>query len=754
VRDGVIPAALISSSTHYHRQAAGIVSANGVRIQVSGIDVIRDEQGAWRVLEDNVRVPSGVSYVISNRRVMAQTLPELFTSMRVRPVGDYPNRLRQALRASAPKASTTDRGRAHAGRLQLRLLRAHPARPAHGVELVEGRDLFCSGAASGCARRPAHARRRDLPPRRRRVLDPQQFRPDSCSALRASCSPRGSATSPSRTRWATASPTTSCVYTYVPDLIRYYLARSHPQERRHLAARGSRCARRSARPARRTRRQARRRLGWQGLVVGPDASRIELDELRGRLLADPRGWIAQPRGMLSTIPTLVEDGMRPRHADLRPSRERRLDRLGCCRADLTRVALPEGQLVVNSSQGGGSKDTWVLGGGLLTGPIGHRGDAADARLAGSSADQAAHPPAPPERPRRQAARAHRSPTGSTPRTRTHRSASSNSSNSSSRMPRHPLPTRGRSCHAEPHRRVAVLDRTLHRAQRRHARILDVHLQLLLEDPWIDEDTAVPRRCCSVMGSEADRDVALGRDDVISLLAVDRTHPASIAHSIASARENARRAREIVSTELWEALNQTNARMPRASPPTRRTSSSAGSATARALAIGSSTPSTSRDEAWHFFSLGRSIERADMTARLLATRIAHRGERPQLDDDPAQLRRLRGLPAHYRGVPSQPVGAEFLLLDRLFPGRSSRASSAPRSRCARSTPRRTRRRDRSSRAPARADPLRARVPPIADILDDLRATWSTCRAVTSSASEAIRQRYFPASVAPVWIGEVS
>ncbi len=102
VRDGVIPAGLISSSSHFHREAAGIVSPNNVRIQVSGIDLIRDENGEWRVLEDNVRVPSGVSYVISNRRVMAQTLPELFVSMRVRPVGDYPNKLLQALRASAP----------------------------------------------------------------------------------------------------------------------------------------------------------------------------------------------------------------------------------------------------------------------------------------------------------------------------------------------------------------------------------------------------------------------------------------------------------------------------------------------------------------------------------------------------------------------------------------------------------------------------------------------------------------------------
>ncbi|HEU0181656.1 MAG TPA: alpha-E domain-containing protein, partial [Agromyces mariniharenae] len=151
-----------------------------------------------------------------------------------------------------------------------------------------------------------------------------------------------------------------------------------------------------------------------------------------------------------------------------------------------------------------------------------------------------------------------------------------------------------------------------------ARILDVHLQLLLEDPWIDEDTAC-RSLLSVMGSEAEPGASLTRDDVITLLAVDRTHPASIAHSIAAARENARRAREIVSTELWEALNQTNARMPRRVAHDKTHEFFRWVRDRSALAIGVVDSATSRDEAWQFFSLGRSIERADMTARLLATR---------------------------------------------------------------------------------------------------------------------------------------
>jgi hypothetical protein len=146
VRDGVIPAQLIASSQYFYRQAYGIHSANGVRIQVSGIDLIRDEHGKMRVLEDNVRVPSGVSYVISNRRVMAQTLPELFVSMRVRPVGDYPNKLLAALRASAPPGIDEPNvvvltpGVYNSAYFEHTLL----AR-LMGVELVEGRDLLCAG---------------------------------------------------------------------------------------------------------------------------------------------------------------------------------------------------------------------------------------------------------------------------------------------------------------------------------------------------------------------------------------------------------------------------------------------------------------------------------------------------------------------------------------------------------------------------------------------------------------------------------
>src|SRR6188768_3165655 len=368
VRDGVIPARLITSSSHFHREAAGIEPANGVRIQVSGIDLIRDEQGGWRVLEDNVRVPSGVSYVISNRRVMAQTLPELFVSMRVRPVGDYPQRLLGALRASAPDGVEDPTivvltpGVYNSAYFEHTLL----AR-LMGVELVEGRDLFCSGGRV-FMRTTAGPTRVDVIYRRvdDEFLDPLQFRADSMlgSPGLLLAARLGNVTIANAVGNGVADD--KLVYTYVPELIRYFLGEKpiipnvdtwRLEDPGALEEVLDRLDELVVKPVDGS--------GGKGLVVGPAASKDELEALRNRLLADPRGWIAQPVVQLSTIPTLVDDGMRPRHADLRPFAVNDGKDVWVLPGGLTRVALPAGELVVNSSQGGGSKDTWVVGEDLL-----------------------------------------------------------------------------------------------------------------------------------------------------------------------------------------------------------------------------------------------------------------------------------------------------------------------------------------------------------------------------------------------------
>ena len=287
-----------------------------------------------------------------------------------------------------------------------------------------------------------------------------------------------------------------------------------------------------------------------------------------------------------------------------------------------------------------------------------------------------------------------------------------------------------------------------------ARILDVHLQLLLEDPWIDEDTAC-RALLSVMGSEADDGVTLGRNDVIALLAVDPRNPASIAHSITAARENARRAREIVSTELWEALNHTNARMPRHVASDKTHEFFRWVRDRAALALGVVDSATSRDEAWHFFNLGRSIERADMTARLLATRSLTEASGPSWT---TILRSCGGYEAYlrsYRGVPSTQSAAEFLLLDRLFP-RSIISSVIRAEESLREIDPRAGRVGVTDQAQRLLGQIRTELEyrPIGDILLDLAGHMEHVQEVVSDASDAIRHRYFPASVVPVWIGEVS
>ena len=198
-----------------------------------------------------------------------------------------------------------------------------------------------------------------------------------------------------------------------------------------------------------------------------------------------------------------------------------------------------------------------------------------------------------------------------------------------------------------------------------ARILDVHLQLLLEDPWVEEDIAC-RALLAVMGSKADEDTPLTREDLIMLLGVDKDHHASIAFSIDQARENARRAREVVSTELWEVLNATRSRFPRRVSPEKVHDFFGWVRERSALAVGTVESSTSRDEAWSFFTLGRSIERADMTARLLATRALMDAGGPSWTTILRSCGAYEAYLRTYRGMPSAENAAEFLVLDRLFP----------------------------------------------------------------------------------------
>jgi uncharacterized alpha-E superfamily protein len=287
-----------------------------------------------------------------------------------------------------------------------------------------------------------------------------------------------------------------------------------------------------------------------------------------------------------------------------------------------------------------------------------------------------------------------------------------------------------------------------------ARILDVHLQMLLEDPWIDEDTAC-RSLLQMMGSTLNPTERLTRTDVLTILGFDRSHSASIGFAVEAARENARRAREIVSTELWECLNHTNAKMPKKVDADKTHDFFRWVRERAALAIGIIESATTHDEAWQFFTLGRAIERADMTARLLATR--------SLTDvsGPSWTTILRSCGAYeaylrtYRGVPSTINAAEFLLTDRLFP-RSILFAASRAIESLREIDPAAGRAGVSDEAQRLIGQVKSELEyrSVSELLDDLPEHMENVQAVMSAASDAIRLKFFPTSAVPVWIGENS
>ncbi|TLH71430.1 circularly permuted type 2 ATP-grasp protein [Mycolicibacterium phocaicum] len=363
LRDGVIPRRLVTSCEHFHREAAGIVPPNGVRIHVAGIDLIRDDKGDFRVLEDNLRSPSGVSYVMENRRTMARVFPNLFATHRVRAVGDYSSHLLRALRNAAasneadPTVVVLTPGVYNSAYFEHSLL----ARQM-GVELVEGRDLFCRDnvvymwTTEGERQVDVIYRRIDD-----MFLDPMQFRPDTVLGVAGLLNAARAGNVVISSAVGNGVGDDKLVYTYVPTIIEYYLG-----EKPLLANVDTyRCwlEDECEEVLDRIRELVIKPVegsGGYGIVFGPDASEKEIAAISKKVRADPRGWIAQPVVQLSTVPTRIGDKLAPRHVDLRPFAVNDGDDVWVLPGGLTRVALPEGSLVVNSSQGGGSKDTWVL----------------------------------------------------------------------------------------------------------------------------------------------------------------------------------------------------------------------------------------------------------------------------------------------------------------------------------------------------------------------------------------------------------
>ena len=362
LRAGVIPAERVLGNAQYRREMIGVDVPRGLYAHVAGIDVVRLPSGEYCVLEDNLRVPSGVSYMLENRKMTMRLFPELFAAHSVRPIEHYPQALLETLHAIAPPG---------VDRPTVAVLTPGPFNSAYfehaflaqqmGVDLVEGQDLFVQNqtvymrTTRGPLRVHVIYRRVDD-----EYLDPSAFRADSMlgvpglfAAYRA-----GRVTLANAIGAGVADD--KAIYAYVPDIIRFYLA-EEPQ----LTSVPTLDLARDA-----DRAQALAHLdtlvvkevhgsGGYGMLVGPAASRAELEAFRARILAAPERYVAQPTLALSTSPTFDGDRLVARHIDLRPYVLAGRD-IDLVPGGLTRVALREGSLVVNSSQGGGTKDTWVL----------------------------------------------------------------------------------------------------------------------------------------------------------------------------------------------------------------------------------------------------------------------------------------------------------------------------------------------------------------------------------------------------------
>jgi len=361
LKDGVIPADDVFSSHGWRPEMVGVLPPLGRWCQISGLDLIRDGEGTWRVLEDNLRCPSGVAYFLENRRVMKQLFGGLFSSQRVTPIDDYASQLLQTLQDMAPWSSSPRVVLLTPGVHNSAYFEHSYLARLMGIQLVEGQDLVCSEgkvwmrSTTGLERVDVIYRRIDDD-----FLDPECFRADSMLGVRGlmECYRQGSiaiANAP-----GTGVADDKLIYAYVPEMIRYYLQQepiidnvttylcSRPNDLTYVLEHLPSLVVKAVSEA-----------GGYGMLIGPHASAQECAEFRERIKADPRNYIAQPTLQLSTVPSLSNGELYPCHVDLRPyilrGRQSWVTPGG-----LTRVALKRGSLVVNSSQGGGSKDTWVV----------------------------------------------------------------------------------------------------------------------------------------------------------------------------------------------------------------------------------------------------------------------------------------------------------------------------------------------------------------------------------------------------------
>ncbi|MCB2168649.1 MAG: circularly permuted type 2 ATP-grasp protein [Deltaproteobacteria bacterium] len=362
LKDKVVPEDLIFTSRTYRKECEGFTPPRGIWCHVTGTDLVRDSDGCFYVLEDNLRCPSGVSYVLENRQVLKRTFPQVFGASRVRPVDDYPTKLLEMLEFLAPdNVQTPTIGVLTPGIYNSAYFEHSFLSQQMGVELVEGQDLVVADGfvhmltTKGLKRVDVLYRRIDDD-----FIDPAVFRPDSMLGVKGLIEVYKAGRIAMANAPGTGIADDKVIYAYVPKIIKYYTGEEailpnvptyicrDDQDRAYVLAHLDQLVVKAANES-----------GGYGMLVGPHATEAERAVFAEKIAAEPRNYMAQPTISLSRVPTIVGDRIEGRHVDLRPyvlfGEEIYVQPGG-----LTRVALTKGSLVVNSSQGGGSKDTWVL----------------------------------------------------------------------------------------------------------------------------------------------------------------------------------------------------------------------------------------------------------------------------------------------------------------------------------------------------------------------------------------------------------
>ncbi len=362
LKAGVLPTDRVLGNTQYRREMQGMDVPGGIYAHIAGVDVVRAGEGEYYVLEDNLRVPSGVSYMLENRKMMMRLFPELFATQAIKPVEHYPDLLLENLRGVAPageeqpEVAVLTPGAYNSAYFEHAFLAQQM-----GVELVEGQDLFVQNDAVYMRTTRGPQRVHVL---YRRVdddyLDPSAFREDSMIGVPGLFAAYRAGKVTLANAIGTGVADDKSIYPFVPDMIRFYLTEEpilnnvptwqlrKPDELSYCLAHLHELVVKEVHGA-----------GGYGMLVGPAATAAEREAFRARIVAQPDKYIAQPTLSLSTCPTFTESGLAPRHIDLRPY-VLSGKTVNLVPGGLTRVALREGSLVVNSSQGGGTKDTWVM----------------------------------------------------------------------------------------------------------------------------------------------------------------------------------------------------------------------------------------------------------------------------------------------------------------------------------------------------------------------------------------------------------